>query len=97
MMALDRSPESFSPTKGFYISLPLVPACDPRGGASFDPTGHHMNKIDKGLQGDATYQISMLNPFQFQRRRILKLDFFLPMFQLVTPGVLSFDPKESYE
>ena len=73
------------PTNGFYISVPLVSTCDPRGGASFDPTGHHTNKIDKGLQGDATYQKSMLYPFQFQRRRILKLVFFLPMFQLVTP------------
>ena len=52
------------PTNGFYISVSLVPTCDPRGGASFDPTGHHMNKIDKGLQGDATYQKSMLHPFQ---------------------------------
>ena len=46
-----------------------------------------MNKIDKGLQGDATYQKSMVYPFQFLRRRILKLVFFLPMFQLVTPGI----------
>ena len=75
------------PKNGFYISVPLVPTSDPRGGASFDPTGHHMNKIDKGLQGDATYQKSMLYPFQCQRRRILKLVFFLPMFQLVTPVV----------
>ena len=67
-MALDRSPESFSPTNEFYIFAPLVPTCDPRGGASFDPRGHHMNKIDKGLQGDATYQKSRLYPFQFQRR-----------------------------
>ena len=73
------------PKNGFYISVPLVPTSDPRGGASFDPTGHHMNKIDKGLQGDATNQKSMLYPFQFQRRRILKLVFFLRMFQLVTP------------
>ena len=65
------------PKNGFYISVPFVPTSDPRGGASFDPTGHHMNKIDKGLQGDATYQKSMLYPFQFQRRRIL--------FQLVRP------------
>ena len=35
---------------------PLVPTCDPRGATSFDPKGHHMNEIDKGLQGDATYQ-----------------------------------------
>ena len=87
-MALDRSLESFTP-KMDSTSVPLVPTSDPRGGASFDPTGHPMNKIDKGLQGDATYQKSMLYPFQFQRRRILKLVFFLPyiMFQLVTPGV----------
>ena len=75
------------PTNGFYISVPLVPTCDPRGGASFDLTGHHMNKTDKGLRGDATYQKSMLYPFQFQRKRILKLVFFLPMFQPVTPWV----------
>ena len=36
--------------------VPFVPTCDPRGGASFDLKGHHMNKTDKGLQGDATYQ-----------------------------------------
>ena len=85
MMALDRSLESFSPQNEFYIFGPLVPTCDPQGGASFDPKGHHMNKIDKGLQGDVTYQKSKLYPFQFQRRRILKLVFFVPMFQLVTP------------
>ena len=46
-----------------------------------------MNKIDKGLQGYATYQKSKLYPFKFQRTRILKLVFFVPMFQLVTPRV----------
>ena len=98
MMALDRSPESFSPTNEFYIFVPLVPSCDPRGGASFDPKGHCMNKIDKGLQGDATYQESKLYPLQFQRRRILKLVFFVPMLQLVIPRVGSvLTPKESYE
>ena len=35
MMALNRSPESFSPTNAFYIFVPLVPTCDPRGRASF--------------------------------------------------------------
>ena len=40
------------------------------------------------------YQKSMLYPFQFLGRRILKLVFFVPMFQLVTSGVgVSFDPK----
>ena len=98
MMALDCSPESFSPTNEFYIFVPLVPTCEPRGGASFDPKGHHMNKIDKGLQGDATYKKSKLYPFLFQRRRILKLVFFVPMFQLVTPRVGSvLTQKESYE
>ena len=85
------------PTNEFYIFVPLVPICDPRFGASYDPKGHHVNKIDKGLQGDATYRKSKLYLFQFQRR-ILKLVFFVPLFQLVTPGVGSvLTPKESYE
>ena len=82
------------PTNELYIFVPLLQTCDSRVGASFDPKGHHMNKIDKGLQGDATYQKSKLYPFQFQRRRILKLVFFVPIFQIVTPcGGFSFDPK----
>ena len=86
------------PTNEFYIFVPLVPTCDPRGGTSFDPKGHHVNKIDKGLQGDATYRKSKHYLFQFQRRRILKLVFFVSMFQPVTPGVGSvLTPKESYE
>ena len=32
-----------------------------------------MNKIDRSLQGDAIYQISKLYPFEFHRRRTLKL------------------------
>ena len=94
-MALDHSPESFSLQMN---STSLVPICDPWGGASFDPKGHHVNKIDKGQQGDTTYQKSKLYLFQCQRRRILKLVVFVPMFQLVTPGVGSvLIPKESYE
>ena len=93
-MALDRSPES----NELYIFVPLVQTCDPWSGASFNPNGHHMNKIDKGLQGDDTYQKSKLYPFQFQKRRSLKLVFFVPMFQLVTPGVGSvLAPEESCE
>ena len=95
-------PESLTwvifPTNELYIFVPLVQTCDPRSGASFDINGHHMNEIDKGLQGDGTYQKSKLYPFGFQRRRILKLVFFVPMFQRVTPGVGSvLTPKESYE
>ena len=52
-----------------------------------------MNKIDKGPKGYA----SNFYPFQFQRRRILKLVFFVPMFQLVTHGLGSvLTPGESY-
>ena len=46
-----------------------------------------MNKIDKGPQRDDKYQISNLYTFQFQRKRILKMGFFIPMFQLVTHGL----------
>ena len=46
-----------------------------------------MNKLGRGPQGDAKSKMSKLYAFQFQRRRILKMGFFVPMFQLVTPGV----------
>ena len=46
-----------------------------------------MNKLGRGPQGDAKNQISKLYTFQFQRKRILKMGFFVPMFQLVTPGL----------
>ena len=60
MMALDRSPESFSPqmnSTSLFLWFQLV---TPRGGASFDPKGHHVYKIDKGIQVDATYRKSKL-------------------------------------
>ena len=41
----------------------------------------------QGPQGDAKNQISKLYAFLFQRRKILKMGFFVPMFHLVTPGV----------
>ena len=44
-----------------------------------------MNKLGQGQQGDGAYQISKLYAFHFQRRRILKMGFFVSMFQLVTP------------
>ena len=57
-----------------------------------------MNKHGRGPQGDATYKISNFYAFQFQRRRIFKIGFFVPMFQLVTPGVgLVLTPGASYE
>ena len=97
-MTLYRSPESFSTqmdSTSLFLWFQLVTHGDE---ASFDPMGHHMNKIDKGLQGDAIYQISMLYPFQFQRRRILKLGLLSSYIPTCDPqGGVSFDPKESYE
>ena len=46
--------ESFSPQMNSTSLFLWFPTCDPRGGDSFDSKGHHVNKIDKGLQGDAT-------------------------------------------
>ena len=84
----------FFPTNEFYIFVTFVPNCDPRGGASFDPNGHHMNKIHKGLQGDATYQKSKLYPFQFQRRRIFEVGLLCSYVPTYDPrDRISFDPK----
>ena len=58
----------------------------PPGWGQFWPHGHHMNKLGRGPLGDATYQISKLWAFfHFQRRKILKSVFFVPILQLVTP------------
>ena len=70
---------------GFLCSY--VPTCDPHGRGQFWPQKHHMNKLGRGPQGDAKNQISKLYAFQFQKRRILKTWFFVPMFQLMTPWV----------
>ena len=91
MMTLDRSPESFSPQNEFYLFVPIVPTCDPRVGASFAPYGHHMNKIDKGLQRDATYQKSKFYPFQFYRIEVGLLCSYAPTCDPL--GGVSFDPR----
>ena len=65
----------------------------PREGQSW-PQEHHMNTLGRGPQGGAAYQISKLYAFQFQKRRILKMGFFVPIFQNVTPQIrASFDPR----
>ena len=50
-----------------------------------------MNRNGRRLLADATYQISKLYAFLFQRR-IFKFSFFVPMFQFVTSWV----PEASY-
>ena len=56
--------------------------------------GHHIHKLGRGPQGDAAYQISKLYAIQFQRRRILKMNFFVPVFRIVSPrGWASFEPR----
>ena len=59
------------------------------------PQGHHMNNLGRGPLGDATYEISKLCTFYFQRRKILKFSFFVPMFRTCDPrGGASFDPRD---
>ena len=70
-----------------WFSLFLCSNLWPPGQGQFWPHKHHMNKLGWSPQGYAKNQISKLYTFQFQKRRILKIEFFVPMFQLVTPGV----------
>ena len=56
MMALDHSPESFSQQNQFYLLCSYCSNLWPQGWGQFWPWGHHMNKINKGPRGDATYQ-----------------------------------------
>ena len=53
----------------------------------------YSDKLGRGPLGDATYQISKLYTFYFQRR-FLKFSFFVPVFQTCDPwGGASFDPR----
>ena len=69
MMALDCSPESFFPHMISTFFVPFVLTCDPRGGANFDPKGHHMNKTDNGLQGDANTKNLSSIPSSFREEQ----------------------------
>ena len=80
-----------------FLSLFPCSTCAPQSGASLTP-GASYEQRGRVPQGDVTYQISSLYAFQFQIRRILKMDFFVAGFQLLTPGagpVLT--PGASYE
>ena len=68
-----------------WFSLFLCSNLWPPGWGQFWPHEHHMNKLGRCPQGDAKNKISKL--YTFQRKRILKMGFFVPMFQLVTLGL----------
>ena len=73
-------PSSFSEEKFWRLaSLFLCSNLWPQGAELVLTKGLHMNKLCRGPQGDAIYQISKLSTFQFQSR-ILKFAFFIPMF-----------------
>ena len=82
----------------FWNFLPMFQIMTSGDRASFDPGGHQMNKFGRDPQGNATYQIWKLYTFLFHRR-ILKVGFFVPMFQTCDPlgkgSVLT--PVASYE
>ena len=85
MMALDRSPESFSPqmnSTSFFLWFQLVIL---GVGPVLIPRGIIWIKLTKVYEEMLHTKKSKVYPFKFQRRRILKLVFFVPMFQLVTP------------
>ena len=89
-----------SERKNFEVRLlcSFFPPCDPAGRGQFWPQGHHMNKLGRGPTRDATYQISKLYIFKFQRKRIVMFAVFVSMFQLVTPRAGSvLTPGASHE
>ena len=58
----------------FFMFLPIliyVKHVTP-GAGPFWPQGYHLNKLGRGLLGDATYKLSKLYALWFQRRRFLK-------------------------
>ena len=83
--SLSSIPSSFREEEFWsWFSLFLCSNLWPWDGGQFWPHEHHMNKLGRGPQGDAKYQISKPLAIPVQRRRILKTGFFVPLFQLVT-------------
>ena len=81
-----------------YINL--CKTCDTQGGTIFGPKGHNLNKLDRDLLGDATYQISRLFGLWFQAGRFLIFFLYQPMLnnRHVTPGmVLKKAPGAKFE
>ena len=70
----------------FCLLCSYVQICDPKAGPILI-SGAPYEQLGWGQQGDASYQISKLYAFHFQRRRILKMGFFISMFQLVAHGL----------
>ena len=65
----------------------------PLGRGQFWPQGHYMNNLGRSPPGDATYQISKLCTFYFQRRRILKFSFFCSYVSNMCPPPPTCDPR----
>ena len=78
----------------FFFKVFLLCSCVsnlwPPGLGQFGPQGHHLTILGRGQLADATYQISKVYFFLFQRRRILKFSFFVPCDPR---SGTSFDPR----
>ena len=84
----------------FSFSVPVFKLVNPlQGQGKFWANGHHMNKlVEVHLEMVHAILISKLYAFKFQRERSLMMGLFVPMFQLVTPGVGPvLTPGASYE
>ena len=64
--------------------VPMFQLVTPWAGPVLTPRASY-DKLGRSPQGDAKSQISKLYAFQFLSRRILKMGFFIPIFQLETP------------
>ena len=71
----------------FFMFLPIlvyVKHVTP-GVGSFLPQGHYSNKLVRGLQGDATYQISKLQDLWFQTRRFFHVSPYISLCKTCDP------------
>ena len=79
----------------YWILPSLFPCLNlwPQRRGQFWPQGYHMYKLTRGLPGHATYLISKLYTFQFQRRSIFNLPSLFLCSKLWPHGQGQFWPK----
>ena len=89
------TPSSFSEETFLRrASLFLCSNLWPPGRGHFWPQEHHMNKLGRGPQGDAIYQISKLQAFQFSEKKNFEIFFLCSYAPTCDPrGRPNFDPR----
>ena len=85
MMALDCSPESFSPQNEFDLLRSSVPTCVPRGGATFDPQDMKWTNLTEVQMEMLNTKYQSSTPSSFREEEFWRMSSSVPWSNLRPP------------